>query len=316
MSTYGELHVHRWMLGDSVRNEAYRRAIDHVVKPGQVVLDMGAGTGILSIFAAAAGARKVYAVERTGVAAVARLMAERNGFADRIEVIEADLEEVDLPEKVDVLVSEWMGGFGVDENMLAPLVMARDRWLAPGGMIIPGRVTAMVAPASIPDFDEAVAYWRSRPHGLDMSVIASMTTSETFHTQTPLTLDHLVAAPRAMWTHDPHTCSLEEADQPFTAKLSFEATRAGIISGFVTWFTADMRNGETLTNAVGAPDTHWGRSLFPLERPVEVAAGTPIHLELGCDPSTPGSCEFDWVVTIADGPPEKHDTRYGRQIRP
>ncbi len=297
------------MLRDRVRNEAYRRAIAHVVKPGDVVLDMGAGTGILSIFAAAAGARKVYAVERTAVAAVARRVIESNGYADRIEVLEADLENVTLPEKVDVIVSEWMGGFGVDENVLAALIMARDRWLNVGGKIVPGRVTAMIAPAAIPDFDEAIAYWRSRPHGVDMSVIASMTTQETFHTQTYLTPDALVADPQVMWSHDPYTCTLAEADRSFTTKLTFEVTRPGLISGFVTWFAAEMGDGTTLTNAVGAPDTHWGRTLFPLDSPIEVNAGASIQVELHCDPSAPGSCEFYWSAKIADRPLEEHNTR-------
>ena len=313
VSRYGELSIHRWMLRDEVRNEAYRQALLHVVKPGHVVLDMGAGTGILSIFAAQAGARKVYAVERTEVAAVARRMVASNGYDDHIEVIQADLEDVDLPEKVDVIVSEWMGGLGVDENMLAPLVMARDRWLGPGGTMIPGRVTAILAPASVTEFDGALEYWRSRPHGVDMSVIANITTHETFMTQAYLTLPDLVAEPQAMWSHDPHTCSLEEADSSFQTKLTFEAVNEGKLSGFVGWFTAEMSNGRTLTSAVGAAHTHWGRMLFPLDHPIEVVAGTPIHVELHCDPSVPGSCEFYWAARIGDGPLEEHDTRHNRQ---
>ncbi|MBS1124183.1 MAG: prmt6 [Deltaproteobacteria bacterium] len=315
MSIYGELSVHRWMLRDVQRNEAYRRAIAQVVKPGDVVLDLGAGTGILSIFAAAAGARRVYAVERTAIAHVARRMIERNGHASHIEVLESELEDLTLPEQVDVIVSEWMGGFGVDENMLSPLVIARDRWLKPGGRIVPGRVTAILAPASIPEFDEAIAYWRSRPHGVDMNLIATMTTQETFHTQTHLTPEDLVAAPRTMWSHDPYHCSLEQADQPFTAKLTFVATRSGTLSGLVAWFTAEMGDGGVLTNAVGAPDTHWGRTLFPLDRPIDVAAGAAFDVELHCDPSLPGSCEFYWSLKIEGHPLEEHDTRPHRQER-
>jgi predicted RNA methylase len=315
MSRYGELSIHRWMLRDQRRNEAYQRALEHVVRPGDVVLDVGAGTGILSIFAASSGARKVYAVERTQVADVARRMVEHNGHAERIDIIQCDLEDLALPEKVDVIVSEWMGGFGVDENMLAPLVMARDRWLKPGGKIVPGRVTASLAPASLPDFDEEIAYWRSRPHGVDTSVIATMTTHETFHTQTPLTPDALVAAPQVMWSHDPYTCSLEEADRPFTARLTFEAARAGMLSGFLAWFTAEMGDGDTLTNAVGAPDTHWGRTWFPLDRAIEVAAGESFDVELHCDPSSQGSCELYWSVKLANRPLEEHDTRRARRDR-
>jgi predicted RNA methylase len=315
MSRYGELSVHRWMLRDERRNEAYRRALERLVRPGDVVLDVGAGTGILSIFAANSGARKVYAVERTRVADVARRMIERNGHTERIDVIQSDLEDAAVPERVDVIVSEWMGGFGVDENMLAPLVMARDRWLKPGGKIVPGRVTASLAPASLPEFEEAMAYWNSRPHGVDMSVIAEMTAHEAFHTQSRLTPDALIAAPQAMWSHDPYTCSLAEADQPFTAKLTFEAARAGMLSGFAAWFTAEMGDGDTLTNAVGVPDTHWGRTWFPLDRAIEVAAGEPFAVELHCDPSAQGSCEFYWSLKIADRPLEEHDTRRARRDR-
>lgn len=315
MSRYGELTTHRWMLRDSARNEAYRQAIAYFVKPGDVVLDMGAGTAILSIFAAASGARKVYAVERTEIAALAKRMVESNGYTSRIEVIEADLEDVSLPEKVDVLVSEWMGGFGVDENMLAPLVIARDRWLKPGGKIIPGRVTAVIAPGAIPDFDDAIVHWRSKPHGVDMSVIANMTTNETFHSQTHMTPDALLAKPQELWSHDPYTCSLAEADQSFRAKVTFTAARAGKLSAFVTWFTADMGDGHMLTNAVGAPDTHWGRTLFPLDKAIDVAVGTRIELELHCDPSLPGSSEFYWSAKIGNLPLEEHDTRRNRQDR-
>lgn len=312
-SGYNKLAIHRWMLRDSIRNEAYRRALTQVVKPGHVVLDMGAGTGILSIFAAQAGARKVFAVERTGIAMVANQIVASNGLEDRIDVMKADLEDVDLPEKVDVIISEWMGGLGVDENMLAPLVMARDRWLKPGGIIVPGRVTAMLAPAQVLDLEEGLDHWRSRPHGVDLSVIAGITANETFATHADVTIEDLVAEPQMMWTHDAYTCSLQEADQSFKTKLSFEAAHAGRISGFVTWFTAELADGITLTNAVGAPPTHWGRLLFPLASTVDVAKGTPIHVELHCEQSSPGSCEFCWRTRIGDRPLEEHDTRLSRQ---
>lgn len=311
MSRYGELSVHRWMLRDAVRNEAYRRGLAHAVKPGDVVLDMGAGTGLLSIFAAAAGARKVFAVERTGIASLARELIAENGYAEKIEVIHADLEDVSLPEKVDVIVSEWMGGFGVDENMLAPLVMARDRWLRPGGTIVPGVVTAVLAPAHVPAFDAEIARWRGHPHGVNLDLIGELTAQETFNTQDAPTL---VAPGQTMWSHDPRTCTLAEADQRYAARLSFRAEREATFSGLVAWFTADMGDGTTLTNAVGAPETHWGRTLFPLERPVTVAAGTTIEAEVHCDPSLPGSCEFGWTVTI-DGRTEQHDTRPARRTR-
>jgi tRNA/tmRNA/rRNA uracil-C5-methylase (TrmA/RlmC/RlmD family) len=79
---YAEFEVHRTIICDHVRTEAFRRAIDSVVRPGDVVLDLGAGSGILSVFAARAGAARVYAVERTSAAVLARELAAANGVAE------------------------------------------------------------------------------------------------------------------------------------------------------------------------------------------------------------------------------------------
>ena len=142
---YAEFEVHRTMIRDRVRTEAFRRAIDSAVRPGDIVLDVGAGSGILSLFAARAGAARVYAVEQTSVAVLAQELATANGVAEVVRVIQGDVTDVELPERVDVIVSEWLGGFGIDEGMLVPVITARDRWLKPGGVMIPDSVTAWVA---------------------------------------------------------------------------------------------------------------------------------------------------------------------------
>ena len=147
---YAEFEVHRTMICDRVRTEAFWRAIDSVVRPGNIVLDVGAGSGILSVFAAWAGAGRVYAVERTSVAVLAQELAAANGVAEIVQVIHGDVMDVELPEPVDVIVSEWLGGFGIDEGMLAPVIVARDRWLKPGGVMIPGLVTAWVGAGARP----------------------------------------------------------------------------------------------------------------------------------------------------------------------
>ncbi len=309
VEAYARLAMHRWMLADVVRNEAYRDAIMAVVRKGDTVLDMGAGSGILSVFAAQAGATRVHAIERTSIVSVARGIVERNGMSDRIDVIQQDLEDVELDGKVDVIISEWMGGYGVDENMLAPLVIARDRWLRTGGQIIPRRVTAMLAPMWITELDSELAHWRSKPHGIDLDLVAELSVQEIVMTQWPVTTADLLAPPQQMWSHDAHTCTLAEADSPFNAKLTFTAARSGGLSGMAAWFEADLCDGVSLTNAVGAPATHWGRSFFPLSRTVEVREGSVIEVELRCDPAGQGATETYWSVCIDGGRIERHDTR-------
>jgi SAM-dependent methyltransferase len=308
---YQQLSLHRWMLRDHVRNEAYRRAIAEVVKQGDIVLDMGAGTGILSLLAVTAGARRVYAVERTRIAEVARRMVKKNGAEDRVRIIEEDMETVVLPEKVDVIVSEWLGGFGVDENLLAPLLMTRDRWLKPSGKILPERVTAWLAPAWDGELDEYMRFWRSRPHGIDMSAVADNTAQELLLCRNHIRDEDLLADPRQMWTTDVYACPAEEADRPFQASLTFSASRDGKLSGLATWFQADFFGGHTLTNAPGTPETHWGRYVFPLDRTVKVDKGTTIEVDFACYPSVPGCCEMGWSVKVGNRPLEHHDTGKG-----
>ena len=115
------------------------------------------------MFAARAGAARVYAVERTTVAVLARDLAAANGLAEIIEVIHGDVLDVELPEPVDVIVSEWLGGFGIDEGMLAPVIAARDRWLKPGGTMIPQSVTAWAALVHDRQLDETMAFLRGQP---------------------------------------------------------------------------------------------------------------------------------------------------------
>ena len=144
LEIYNALPMHAAMLGDAVRHNAFACAIAQSVRPGDVVLDVGAGTGVLAMMAAQAGAARVYAVEASPIAQIAE--ANAKGFGRRITVINERIEDVILPERVDVIVSEWLGAFGIDENLLPMALIARDRWLKPSGKMLPQHVTALAMP--------------------------------------------------------------------------------------------------------------------------------------------------------------------------
>lgn len=308
-SFFHRLRVQRGMMRDVIRTELYRKAIFERVKPGDVVLDFGAGSGILSIFAAKAGARKVYAVERTSIVKIASELLHKNGLEDRVELINADMETADLPEKVDLIVSDWMGGYGVDENALPPLLVARDRYLKPGGVILPERVTAWMTPVWDSRRDHDLNFWRQNPYEVDLSLISDYTAHEYFWDENSITEDTVLAKPQPMWTTDVYKCSVEEARSSFKTSLSFLVNQKGKLSSLAAWFSADFGKGLILTNAPDAPKTCWGRSIFPLERTVKVEPGTPIAVEFTLELSGIGCCHNTWSVRVGEGDWEHHDSR-------
>jgi len=324
---YHTLGIHRAMLRDHPRNEAFRRALFAHLKPHHVVLDVGAGSGILSMFAAQAGAARVYAVERTGIAHLARRLVAENNLGDCVQVIETDVEAVMLPEKVDVIVSEWLGTIGVDENLLAAVTTARNRWLKPGGVMLPEKVTAMIAPAYVAALKDENEFWRSRPYNLDLSIIGSGAAQEYTWTNGAQIINNdngvsskssdngdgdttqLLAAARPMWTTDAYRVSLHEAQLPVRAALRFQANRDGLCNAFVAWFVADFGGGIQLSTAPDAPPTHWRQYVYPLNDAVKVKRKTNLAIDIACLPLVPGYSHQAWSVNIGGAGWEHHDTR-------
>jgi SAM-dependent methyltransferase len=293
---YAELEVHRTMIRDRVRTEAFRRAIESVVRPGDVVLDVGAGSGILSLFAARAGAVRVYAVEATTVAVVAQGLAAANGVAEIVQVIQGDVMEVELPERVDVIVSEWLGGFGIDEGMLGPVIAARDRWLKPGGVMIPRSVTAWTALVHDRYIVEMVEFLRDNPYGIKLGDLVDMTVNEIFYSGT---FRHLAAGdrrsePGRLWTTDADLIPLEQAQAPHEAETLLPVRDHGTANALALWFSAELAPGNSLSVGPGDPPTHWGMTTAPLRRPVELTPGMVVRARVRTAPARPTGTWTSW----------------------
>lgn len=175
------------MLADYVRTGTYQRAMfaNGVDFNGKVVLDVGTGTGILAFFALQAGAARVYAVDASNSVKIAQKLAEANGYADRMTVINGKIEEISLPEQVDIIISEPIGFLLVHERMLESYVVARDRFLKPDGLMMPTTGSIVLCPFSDDSIYkeqlDKVAFWEMKDfYGVDLSSVVGQASLEYF----------------------------------------------------------------------------------------------------------------------------------------
>jgi SAM-dependent methyltransferase len=277
------------MLRDTVRVMAYRAAIFAHARD-QVVLDLGCGTGILSVFAAQAGARKVYAVESGGVAGVARLLARANGVGDRVEVIRGDAREVTLPERATLIVHELFGPDPLAENCRALLDDARRRHAAPGARFLPRKLTVScvgVEPPSLPSLGDRLqreADALGKLYGVDLSAYALAL--EANIEAIALSGEHggVQQAPQVI-TQEATLFSFDfgRDSDPGELTASLIATATGRVGALLVYFHAELDEGVTLSTSPFAPRTHWGWSLRELPAAVQVQAGDPITVRARID---------------------------------
>ena len=224
-------------------------------------MDVGAGSGILSLFAAQAGAKKVYAVEASSMAEYARELVQANGFGEVIEVLQGNLEDITIPEKqVDILISEPLGTWLLNERMLETYIIARDRFLKKeGGKMFPSSSHLCIQPF----YDEAVyneqlgkaTFWNNKNfYGLDLTVLKEKAIIEKF--QQPLidTYDpvkNLSQIPDRM-TFDFEKCTLEDLK---TVDFYFKHTieKPGLIHGYSLWFDAYFKGSESFVTLQTGP---------------------------------------------------------------
>lgn len=264
------LEYHREMVRDEPRTSAYARAIAETVRPGDVVVDIGTGTGILAMLAARAGASRVYAIESARVAELARRLVIANGLESVVTVIEAVSDDVTLPERADVLVSEilWNGGLG--EGIVASFSDARERLLVPDARIVPARVEMWVAPVHSAAAYESVRGWSPDHLGLDFSVVQDVAADATFTRW--FDEDELLAPGAPVGAVD----LLGPLTTTFAGEARFTADRDGVLHGLGAWFAADLSPGVRLSNAPPMRGS-WMHAYLPVKQAVPVTAGEPIR---------------------------------------
>ncbi len=267
----GVLAYQQTLLGDARRNRAFRRALAARVRPGAVVLDLGAGTGVWAVLAARLGARRVVAVEREAVLVpVIEALALESGVAGRVEVLQADARRVRLPRAFDVIVSEMVGNEAFEEGLVPVLVRAREQFLRRGGALIPEQVALAAAPVAAP-----VALGLT-PRFLPSSSVASLTA------HVPRNLRPSEVGPLAP-SRELLRVDLREArvGEPLPlARARFRVADGRLVGGLAVWAVIDLAPGVRLSTREG---THWLPTLLPLE-PLPAGPGR-LDVEIDWNPS-------------------------------
>jgi protein arginine N-methyltransferase 1 len=272
------------MLRDYVRVMAYRTAIFAAARD-RVVVDLGCGSGILSLFAAQAGARHVYAIEETKVAGLAALMFKANGFGDRITLLRGNSRELELPERADLIVHEQLGVDPFDENILATIEDARRRFLAPGGVLLPDSFEVWCVGVELPQVPSPTerilceAREFSRIYGLDFTpyvmALEAYRDALAINTGRPAgteTANRILTEPCLLRSVDMTKEPLETE-----APTQLEVASDGFLDGLLIYFRAPLGD-IVLTNSPFTPTTAWGWAVRDLGQRRLVRTGERVAL--------------------------------------
>ncbi|XP_041857872.1 protein arginine N-methyltransferase 2 [Melanotaenia boesemani] len=285
--SYGTLRLHLEMLSDRSRTETYRQVIlsNSSSLRNKVVMDLGCGTGIISLFCAQlAQPSKVYAVEASSMAEYTRQLVKQNGCEEVVTVLQGRAEELELPEQVDILVSEWMGNCLLFEFMVESVLVARDRWLRNGGIMWPSSAAFTLVPCQAESYyAEKMAFWES-PYGLDFTPLQILAQQEFF---TKPKFSHILepndclSAPCDVICLDMYTLQVTDLEE-MKGEFQFCVERSGVFHGFTAWFTVHFESLEAggataeLNTGPSSESTHWKQTLFMLDRPISVCTGDSI----------------------------------------
>ena len=291
------IEYHRTLLADRVRNAAFHAALSRVVVKGETtVADIGAGTGFLGFLAARLGAKRVDLYEAAEVVAVARKLQRHNRLAN-CRIAEVHSTDVESPERVDVIVCETLGNYPFEENIVETLNDARERFLAPGGTIIPCAVEQFVAPVTGERYYAELAAWDHVGYGLDFAPARTMTLNNIYvRTFAPADLMDRAAAARS-WDR-------LAFDRPNKTTRSGDATwRIGTpatIYGLALWWSAELTAGVTLSTGPLDPRTHWEQLYLPVLEPIAVAAGHTLSARLRSTTSYERGTNLTWALAVSD----------------
>ena len=289
------IHSYRRMTDDPVRVAAFRRAIAAVVRPGDIVVDLGCALGNFSVFACQAGAARVYAVEVEPIIEAAREVVEANGCADRVQFLAGRSTELDVPERAQVVLFEDYTMSLLSPGVARTLADAVERWLAPGGRLVPARARLWAAPIEDREGREDLdrfRWTRERASGVDLTPSRHRAFSCPYIRRLGGTAP--IAPPLMVREVD-----LTRSEDP-QVRVSGrgEAVREAAVHGLALWFDLELA-GEWLGTGPLSPPTAWQQTVFPFEEPPLAEKGQEIVFSLDAGPFG-RDMVWRWRVTVGE----------------
>jgi protein arginine N-methyltransferase 1 len=284
------------MLGDARRAEAYAGALKQAIRPGCSVVDLGSGTGVFSLLACRYGARKVYAIEPNSDATqVAREIARANGFADQIEFYEARAQDVELPEQVDVIVADLRGILPIVPANIPTVMNARDRFLKPGGILLPRRDQLFAAVVEAKALWEALAKpWKKFDFGFDFTAARRMTLNR-WHSCHGAA-ERLLTDPALWFELDYHAIQSPNVQ----GRLKWNVRHFGWAHGVALAMDAEIAEGFSISCEPGEKTQTYGSAFFPWEEPVYLTLGDAVVFELKAR-LIDGEYVWAWTTDVLEG---------------
>ncbi|KAG1952934.1 protein arginine N-methyltransferase [Pimephales promelas] len=277
--SYAHFGIHEEMLKDEVRTLTYRNSMyhnKHIFKD-KIVLDVGSGTGILSMFAAKAGAKHVYGIECSSISEYSEKIIKSNHLDNVITIIKGKVEETELPvDQVDIIISEWMGYCLFYESMLNTVIYARDKWLKPGGFMFPDRATLYVVAIEDRQYKDFKIHWWENVYGFDMTCIRNVAMME------PLV-------------------DIVDPKQVVTNSCLVKIQRNDYVHALITYFNIEFTKCHKKTGfstAPDAPSTHWKQTVFYLEDYLTVRRGEEILGSITVKPNENNQRDLDFTFEL------------------
>jgi len=300
--SYAHFGIHEEMLKDEVRTVTYRNSMIHNkhLFAGKTVLDVGCGTGILCMFAAKAGAKKVIGIECSGIVDHARNIVKANNLDHVVTLVKGKVEEVELPdgvEKVDIIISEWMGYCLFYESMLNTVIYARDKWLADGGLMFPDRATLYVTAIEDRQYKEEKINWWDNVYGFDMSCIRQVALTE------PLvdSVDHKQVCTNSCILKEIDISTVKVEDLAFSSPFQLMCKRNDYVQALVCYFDVQFSHCHKKTGFSTGPFaryTHWKQTVFYLEDYLTVKANEEVSGKFVCNPNQSNHRDLDFEIDV------------------